>query len=195
MLLYNQQHFALVTNHIICTIKVLISPLIWQGFHKGSICTTYTVQKEKCPGVISVPTDLFILEVLTILLCFFNKSHLSLCVFYFNQFPALTIDRLLKDKNSFVFCFFFTWGWQRQQPPLLLLVWSESLTPLLILVRGQLWLLLSYRLLLHFRPVNCSPAVENTEKPLCLKAVTSNTKENCDIYKLIWNINNLSNAI
>lgn len=50
-----------------------------------------------------------------------------------------------------------TWGWRWWQHPLLVWIWRE--TPLQLLVRGQLRLLLFYRLLLYFRPVNCFPGV------------------------------------
>lgn len=50
-----------------------------------------------------------------------------------------------------------TRSWQWWQHPLLVLMWRE--TPLQLLVRGQLRLLLSRRLLLSFRPVNCFPGV------------------------------------
>lgn len=54
-----------------------------------------------------------------------------------------------------------TWGWQRRQPPLVILVWRKGQTSLCILVQGQLWLFLSHRLLLCLWPVNRSPVVES----------------------------------
>lgn len=54
-----------------------------------------------------------------------------------------------------------TWGWQKWQPPLGILVWRKSQTSLCILVWGQLRLFLSHRLLLCLWPVNRSPVVES----------------------------------
>lgn len=133
MLLYKHQHFVLVKIHSRCTIKVLISPLIWQGFHKGSICTTYTAQNEKCPGVISAPTDLFILEVFTILWCFFNKSHLSL----FQTISCFNNWQTFKGQKQFCVLFFVLpeadsdssppcWSWCDSKVWLPSLSWSEA---------------------------------------------------------------------
>lgn len=56
-----------------------------------------------------------------------------------------------------------TCGWQRWQPTLVVLVWCKSQTSLCILVRGQLWLFLSHRLLLCLWPLNRSPVVESRD--------------------------------